>query len=686
MDVVRWLDQRYGKDGYDLIDLATNYGLVSPDWQTVDRRIETKWTQNRYWAIFIIGGHNVVPHADLPSSVDADTIWTDDPYADFNTDWIPDIPLARLPDGGSYNLIQRQLREHQDSSHSVFAMVNGWFGYVGNFSSNVPTKLVYSPPFDRTQNIPNGVDSGFVYFDLVNSTNPQDPNFNRLWYGWDPYSNNYLAAFSKDDANSQGVVLAVTSYGGLVFGCSAPGCPNIQGFIPLQFLESGARAYIGSTVYNYVFPGLICGEDGICSNSRDYANPEAGMPIFARQFLGSNGMYTPLAAYYLSKVSFLNAATGLKGPYLWKMGHGLVYYGVPDPETECLACVEQAVNPVCPSGNPDDCDGDQLPDSWEHQLVETFKPYLIFHRDDVEFNDGQPPEMYWQVSPGAVEGTNGVWMTMVITYTMDGGISRYEPAGIWDQAKCRLGGCIVGAAISLGNPYACVGGAVLIEEFAEWTNIGALVGKHAGDTEGLRFFLAPDANGNWRITHIDWKRHNHEKFGNPVPQPQCAVEFAGFCYEYGPAYAPDPVTGFSSHPILYVAKDKHAVYGSKEECENATFPLIHERLSSYPTDADCTIKAEICGDPSSGDGFGMLLDSPLDHNVGEREFAVRMTDGSIVLVRFPLMDELVEFPGEYAWETDEFCASLPPIPGFLQAEACGGGMGTKWFPVEGIDR
>jgi hypothetical protein len=692
-DVEGWLDDRYGSNGYDLIDLANNYGRQSPGVEVVDTMIEKKWAQGSYWAIFLIGGHMIVPHAQAPNPLnDGDIVWTDDLYADFNDDWVPDTALARLPDGGSRSLLQTQLtRTSRQTSGDVFALANVDFTYVESFAVNVQSQFLYSPPFNADAASPRGINSSFVYFDLVNVSNAQDQRFNRTWYGWDfsGRSSVHTPAFYAADANSQGVVVSATSYGAWLFGCNAPGCPNIQGTIPLEFLANGARAYIGATALNYITPGHVCYPDGMCTNTRDFGNMEGGLPDFTHRFLQNSGPYAPLSAYYLAKVHFMSSGLGQQQLFNRKMGQALVYYGVPDPDSDCLSCMEEQIqNPTCPSGVLEDCDGDQLPDQWEHQVVQTFKPYFIFHPEDPDLADGQPPPVYWQVSPASLNGVGGVWLTMITAWTYDSGITRYDPAGWSNELKCRAYACLAAEAVTFGQTYggACAAGATGVEKFAEWTELDSMIGAHAGDTEGLRFFIAPDANDNWLITHIDWKRHEHERFGDPVPidASVCYTEFSGTCWDTGPPpFAADPVTGMNTHPVLYVAKGKHAVYPSPTECEDATFNLT-ERIPKVGDDIpSCTIYMETC--PNDKAGTGMLLETPFDHNVGERERVARLGELGTVQTRFHLADAMRELPGEYAWSMDHFCGGVDPSGGPLRAHGCAGGMGKMWYPVAGVD-
>lgn len=80
--VRQWLDERYGPEGYDVVNLAEGFPNQVPDQWQVDQEIQKQWPRAQYWAVFIIGGHNVVPFALGDNPVpDGDYLWTDDLYA-----------------------------------------------------------------------------------------------------------------------------------------------------------------------------------------------------------------------------------------------------------------------------------------------------------------------------------------------------------------------------------------------------------------------------------------------------------------------------------------------------------------------------------------------------------------------------------------------------------------------------
>jgi hypothetical protein len=476
------------------------------------------------------------------------------------------------------------------------------------------------------------------------------PLFNRVWYGCETHLGPCgTVAFTAEDAHTRGVVLTAASYAG-VAGCLEPGCPHIGATIPLRFLANGARAYMGTTVANYRIPAPVMGE--LCTGALfwkscsevqvgdDYTSQSTpGIPSFARGFINYwSTSNDPLVAYYLSKVDALHHAYQTAwhehGRQELKMMHGLVYYGVPDPRpaSSCPGC---ASAPFCPSNNDADCDDDGLPDQLEHDLVNTFKPRLVF--DSHESEDAlDAMQVYWQVTPATLDDLNVAVLTMIMAWPYDYGPGRREGVGLWDKLWCSV--------------------ADAVADFQ-------FTAQHCGDTEGIRFVLqykdgsswegvtASQSARDWRLTHIDWKRHE-EGFndpGDPIPMVMLEQE--------------QDLQLEGSHPIVYVSGLKHAMYPNLQDCASYT----HSEVL-------CRVWFELC-DP----GVSFLPDTPYDHNVGER-----------ASVGYALLDSLAEYAYERAWSTDRFCggfaeewqcAKVHPAPLVgKEVPVCSGGMGNMWFP------
>jgi hypothetical protein len=672
------LDDRYGPEGYDLIDFAELTPDRMPSADEVDQAIQARWPQAQYWGIFILGGNLIIPYAQAANPMaaygDTEPVWTDDLYADLDGDWLPDTPVARLPDAGDLGLLSHQLIPGIGGaggfalvSHSPYSRYYPG-GFINLFSGGVEaTAGEWTPNAED-------VDAAFDYFAVANCSSTQ----NNRWCYPDVDGLHFWPAFGPDQATSKGVIVSEASYAAAYcrWG-SCHGHPELS--ISTAFLDSSATAFIGTTVTNY--DPLLSVDTG--GGTWDMLDTDEGIPGFTTRLLKYwSSSQNIFSAYFLAKVDTLqnslgNVGTGtsaLSKDMTWKMAHGLVFYGVPDPPAVCTWCMQ------CPSGRAGDCDGDGWAEDLEHWLVEQFKPVLVFDGQEPALDAYRHPDMqvYWQVSPIVwqgigdtylAEGHQGAWLTMVVAYREDFGSLKAD----------------AGSSIDLG-----------VEELLQ-SHLGE--DYHAGDTEAVRFFVEyrggdPWDLNSWSLTHIDFKRHNDKfwdaYFGDEVyypwvvPWPVTAtadeggepasvgflIDFMGLSYD-------------GSHPILYVARNKHAMYPSRVACEE-------HREHMTPAILDFWITHEICGE----NGLRVLPDTPADHNVGER-FGSPFASGNV----FPLLSgQLEDYPGEYAWGDFDrsFCGSVLASGGtvaervitidFIIADvsqtlpACSGSMSKMWFP------
>jgi hypothetical protein len=116
-----WLESEFGEDRAKALDKALHrIGEVVyvPDSarsaQSTEAFLDTALAdrglaQSDVAAIQIVGGGDVIPFFQMEGHDSYGAYDTDDPYADFDGDLRVDVPLARLPDGDSYPLLQRQL-------------------------------------------------------------------------------------------------------------------------------------------------------------------------------------------------------------------------------------------------------------------------------------------------------------------------------------------------------------------------------------------------------------------------------------------------------------------------------------------------------------------------------------------------------------------------------------------------
>ncbi len=191
--------------------------------------------------ILIVGGHDVVPFATLPNPTnDGDTLYSDDPYGDQDHDLIPDLPVARLPDGGELDLLIIQLSAPHPPQEGDLTLSNSnWKSAAEVAKLFGGEKILWSLPTIHTDLTLEIINAEFDFFLLHGDWQAAD-----LWRGEEPQ---YPIAFTTEEANSQGLVLTGSCYGAYILDKSP------QDSIALAFLKSGARAYIGSTGLTYFY-------------------------------------------------------------------------------------------------------------------------------------------------------------------------------------------------------------------------------------------------------------------------------------------------------------------------------------------------------------------------------------------------------------------------------------------------
>ncbi|HJX38046.1 MAG TPA: hypothetical protein VJ714_05580, partial [Anaerolineae bacterium] len=106
------LIDKFGQEGFEQID-----GLLN----------DTRNLAETCPFLLIVGDHDVVPFAVLPNPTeDGDVLFTDDVYGDTDHDVLtmPDIPVARIPDGSSLDLLVTQLSASTVPEGGDFTLAN----------------------------------------------------------------------------------------------------------------------------------------------------------------------------------------------------------------------------------------------------------------------------------------------------------------------------------------------------------------------------------------------------------------------------------------------------------------------------------------------------------------------------------------------------------------------------------
>lgn len=256
--------------------------------------------------IQIIGGHDIVPFAVLPNPVNwefpdppyRDTLYTDDVYADFTGDEVIDVPIARIPDGSSLDLLIKQLEGKCTPKPGAYGLGNRLRPYAGPIMDifDDAGDVYWSYPMTSDDFSSSDVDVEHVYFILHG-----DKTETSIWTG-EEYI--YPEAFAASLANSQGVILSGACYGAYIIG-KAP-----ANSICLRFLRSGAKAFVGCTGIHYSTWGT----------ATHYAGPLFHRLFFEHLMTGK----TPSEAFFRAKRDYApEADTAVEQKIL----HEFVFYG-----------------------------------------------------------------------------------------------------------------------------------------------------------------------------------------------------------------------------------------------------------------------------------------------------------------------------------------------------------------------
>ena len=249
--------------------------------------------------IQIIGGQDIVPFAVIPNPYpDGDTLYTDDVYADFTGDDVIDVPIARIPDGGSLDLLIRQLDGKCTPKQGAFGLGNKNREYAGPIMDIFDDEgdVYWSAPYTPDDISIGDVDVEHVYFILHGSDADTS-----VWWGENAI---WPVAFNVSLAYSQGIILTGACYGAYIIGKTPADS------ICLRFLRSGAKAFIGCTGAHYSTP----------FDETTYAGPLFHRLFFEHLMTGK----TPSQAFFSAKRDYSpEADTAVEQKIL----HEFVFFG-----------------------------------------------------------------------------------------------------------------------------------------------------------------------------------------------------------------------------------------------------------------------------------------------------------------------------------------------------------------------
>jgi len=310
---------------------------------TIDEIIKKKFSTSSYSCILFLGGQDVVPMAELPNPmlrlrnengdlIDEDTLYTDDVYGDFDGDTIPDVPVARLPDGKSFATMEGQLRGTSAPSSGAMELYNK--PWTGAKAIGLQIKASRIDSVAPTKDAKLDANLKYYYFIIHGSKDKgvwSGEGKNAL--GWTLSVDGLLA----QDAVARGIVVSSACYAAYMINETS------AKDIGLHFMESGARAYIGATGLNYAFVPLWDPQACLGTTSGRMASL-----IFSNCELGQD----PLLAYFNAKREFARGLTD-GDSYNHKILHETNYFGLPFTADSSAGTPAPEPSPSASSGESD---------------------------------------------------------------------------------------------------------------------------------------------------------------------------------------------------------------------------------------------------------------------------------------------------------------------------------------------
>jgi hypothetical protein len=264
--------------------------------------------------LLIVGDYDVVPFGVLPNPTDdGDVLFTDDVYGDTDHDALtmPDIPVARIPDGSSLDLLVTQLSASTVPEGGDFTLANTKRPHADGVATQVfgaNRGLFWSLPTRHVDVDESQVDVRYSYFMLHGAS--WDTT---VWWGEEDV---YPDAFTVAEASSQGIVLSGACYGSYTLSRTP------ENSITLSFLHSGARAFVGSTGITY---------SPVWEQGPNPTGPMRYDAAFHQAFLSAlTSGQAPLRAFMEAKQRIAELCrTGDSTAAELKMLHEFIYFGKP---------------------------------------------------------------------------------------------------------------------------------------------------------------------------------------------------------------------------------------------------------------------------------------------------------------------------------------------------------------------
>jgi hypothetical protein len=219
--------------------------------------------------VVILGSYDVVPaqridclparlraHVRAADDPDNFMVWSDDGYGDRDGDSLPELPVSRVPDGGSAQLLYTAL---QTPAIRAVQTRRGVRNVARPFADRVFGRLpgraamLRSSPARHNTMRAHALDADCVYLVLHGL-----PARGTAFWGEDGHRHPMAVTAANVPDRPGLVVFSGCCYGALTVDqpASVPSAARAKsrgpdGSVALSFLESGARAFVGSTALHY---------------------------------------------------------------------------------------------------------------------------------------------------------------------------------------------------------------------------------------------------------------------------------------------------------------------------------------------------------------------------------------------------------------------------------------------------
>jgi len=676
------------------LDLSEAYGSLYA-WQQLRPAIEA-FANARMGgvlpgAVAIIGGPHVVPMGVLRSTADGQLIPTDDPHVNFDSDalTLPDVPVTRLPDGGSLALLVNYIEAFKENrepppgstvvSDLVIAREGTYLGYQGfptlkdllHPSGGEFTMLLAPPWIDLSQRadvMSMGIGAMLISPSDQWNFDPPGPALEKLnvknlvfnmtgqnivgWGIFDPVTRNPRVVFTAETVrdiigNGGWHIFSLVSRSAEV-GTDGQTAANS---IPLQFLNRGAHHFIGSTTNNY-----FSMED--CEDPSRYGME---IPICHYSMQACTGRFVE----FFYRLATDDPATSLKHAKGVASGatrgtafeactdkalHSFQYYGLPEPGPELgiksrevwvsdeMMYTDMPLN--CPSGDREDCDADGLQDAEETWVANTFTPTYL-----QAINEEVPPEnVVYEVTLRNHPDGQMVVFTSARLYKMD-----YIPG--------NLG----------GNNF-----------------------SHFGDSEPVEIWLlrqpgmAAPSYDPWTQPRPQYAVYQHEGINVLYSVYRLTLHRHGDS-EKLPAFVLPYLGWEGTHVELYISEGKHAAYTTRQKCdaspeaEQSGWDAIKKWINKGYWHEVCSWEWE-----SRAMGKALTPPLPITLNVGERNLYQNKLQPPghffTTMEENPLLADV--FPDDRVWGDGQEPHPLNFCGGFRLSQP----NWTEWAALQTCDR